>query len=174
MSEQKPIPFYKNPEFWRPQTWLLLLALVVQALLPLLPLAVYDLGGGQGRFSVHMQTLSNAPQSMPAPGNAIHWMLPVATGLGLLLILLVLANYRRRMLQLRFLRLLIAVSLFAGAGLLWQVMALEKAFAVASNYTGISYQVGLLVPIVVAVLAITAIRGVRKDEKRLKNMDRFW
>lgn len=166
----------EDPDFYRPQTLLLTLGIVSVVVALFAPIygVLLDPANGQ---SVVLHGLRISPAlkwATPALHNWLSWGL---TALLLLTVASMLASvfqYRRRDIQLKFIRLssgLVAVSILV-AFILTQLLltAVQRDFA---NPSGFLSWGAVLLPLAL-VLNLAANRRVLSDIKKLKSSERFW
>lgn len=170
----KPLPFYKDPDFLRPQTWLLLGALVCNLLTYILPVSGFGMVGFEGKIFPNRvaQLMMGVDLGQPAAefGSQVSTLFYLSLLIlgGLLLSLLF---YRKRSLQYKVV-LVVAVAFLTAvfAGYTQAGRSIDRNLPGGEVY--LSWGSAFL--LLGSVLCLLAIRRIWSDIKKLKKSDRFW
>lgn len=163
------VPFYKDPDFLRPQAAYLLLAIVLLAGSLWLP--VYDVQAPEAAPAEHplqevtsVRPLDAVPLDAQPPEALPAGSLALLFGLGAVFPLSALLGYRQRKKALRLARF--------GAGYCLLVLFALLLLLAINSWLGVAIgQAGLLL---CALLHVLAARGIRQDIRRVRSAERFW
>jgi hypothetical protein len=115
--------------------------------------------------------INMAPGQPSAIGKSL--VLPL-TGVGALMVVLALAaifTYKKRVLQLKLVKVGILVTAIMIAGIFFLYCPLiEKKLAIVPDYTG---EIGIYFPLIALVFFILANRAITRDDKLVKSLDRL-
>jgi peptidoglycan/LPS O-acetylase OafA/YrhL len=163
-------PFYKDPEFLRPQSLLLLLIVALLVVTLFLPLASFQ---PQNETAT---TITLTPLSYEGPAQAHDllpaWSFALAILPGVVLPLVALLAYKDRQRFLRLARITTAYLLLLIFLLLGGVTLNESSLGEALSTT--SYHFAILIPLITPIIGYLAILRIRRDIQRVKAMERFW
>ena len=170
------VRFFEDPEFLRKQSALLGAGIVCVGLTFILPLVSLELASNvlAGRnVSISSITLYGAHTHLPALLPDV-WVSHVQTALLALTLLTALGAlfmYRRRKQQAKLAIAALVTTLIGSAAVLGHAVALEKSHSVDYDID-LSWSFNLF--FLAALCFSFAYRFIRKDEARVKSMDRFW
>lgn len=177
MSNSHSVPFFQDPDFWRPQTYLMFAALISLAFASASPMFQIQLG---------------AEATGVVTANALKWYqesvctqyvrsgtitLPVfaITTVIMMELVVVILMYKRRLVQsLLLLSTSLAFILVGGISFILTQGELQKAQQDAACEATITLSWGSAFLVLGSLLCIVAAARVRADEKRLKQSERFW
>jgi peptidoglycan/LPS O-acetylase OafA/YrhL len=169
----KPIPFYKDPDFLRPQTWLLFLALACNVLTYVLPVSVLDLSPGLVRVLpnrvVGVLAGSKGLLANLQGGSETGALFGVSVAI-LAVVLVSLVVYRRRALQQKIVAL--AAILFLAGIAVGYFTAKGLSENLPSTHVYPSWGSAFL--LLGSVLCLLAVARIRADIRKLKSSERFW
>ncbi len=169
------LPFYKDPEFMRPQTWLILLAMGMGIVTFFVPVATFmPTEGPGGLVQLYAHRLSYPEAFDTAQKRSVIYFL-IALIVNLTLLCSALYHYRRRPSQLMIMRFALASFLILGIFDFWYVsnLATELGHAMGTIYTQTANW-GVALRVVGFVAVVAAERMILRDQRRLQAMNRFW
>lgn len=151
----------------RIQSLYLLLAAIAAAVMFFFPLAVFY---GDHNFKMYVYQLSFFD---PNPGLDVgaYFLLPILGMVVLIIFLSILSllNFKNRKRQLMMIKVNMAFTLIFLAGFFFGYMRLLEGFVGNAP----EYQFASFMPVVIFLFLILANRGVQKDEKLIRSMDRL-
>ncbi|MCF6342457.1 MAG: DUF4293 domain-containing protein [Bacteroidales bacterium] len=153
----------------RIQSVYLLLAIVSLAAMFFFPLATF-IGGDKDQLVLYIyQLLSEVPDSKPdVPFYFIYPNLLLAA-LSLLITFISVFMFKKRMLQLKMVRLVILLILvLIGVFFFYYAVELEKASGIAAQY-----DFGAYLPLAAFAFLLLAYRGIMSDEKLIRSSERL-
>jgi hypothetical protein len=173
----KPVPFFQDPDFWRPQTYYVLAAVASIGLTYLLPLWMFTNPEATASLFANRllwqtavgATECDALQALPDPSLPLF----VLTGMLVAELLMALAFYKNLKLQ-PFLLLGAATTSAAVLGVSYMLFSSHLQTENTACEGSISLSLGSAGLVAVALLCVGAIRLIAKDAQTLKRMDRFW
>ncbi len=152
----------------RIQSLFLFLAIVAMTLTYAFPLAYfYGANANLGLHACHLDFFDPSPGIIFSP----YFMMPMMALGALIIILLItsLFSFKNRRRQLRLNRISIFLVLVFLAGFFFgYVHYLEEATQAIAEY-----QIGSIMPLIAFILIMLANRGISKDEKLIRSMDRL-
>lgn len=173
------VPFYQDPEFLRPQTWLVLLALLLLALTFAIPVAAFEpAASGGSRILLLAHTLvypDGYPdaQQQGTTGSIVFFVL--ALGICMVLLASALWQYRNRHSQLQVCRFAVLALVVMGAFGLWYVQQLATDLAGPDGHAYAWHlTTGTYLRVAALVCVVAAERLVVRDQRRIQAMNRFW
>jgi hypothetical protein len=154
----------------RKQTLFLALALILAALLHLLPLASFERIGSTGTNTLTLYGVLNPDGQKLAPAPSIP--LPWVNALLIVQLVIAIALFKNRLRQLRFTRLgfLFALGMIAAVVFTHTSVASAMGTAASVNSTLLP---AAYIPFVLPVLIWLAERGIKHDEELVKSADRL-
>ncbi len=167
------VKFYEDPEFLRSQTWMLMAAAAIFALMLKGPFFILTVTG-----DLPFATLDVMPDGndLRAATNDFFVRLAANLATGLTLAagagcLLMLASYKKRRFQMRLATILTAAALVIPIA----AYASVSLFIPKENLS-VSYRMGwaLFLPVAAVIFILTARRNIAKDEAKIRSMNRFW
>jgi len=178
MAASRP-PFFKDPDFFRPQTLWLLVATLLNLTALLVPIfqvmlqgaLAVSVYGGTYAFNMDGQLSAAAGDQLLAPGLLAGFFMA-----GVLLGLYALAQFRQRKSQVRLVGMLVVYQFMVLGFLAYISVTLPSDVARLAGEAGVSLEVafGAAWPVLAALLAILARMGIKRDLKKLRSADRFW
>ena len=175
-GKPKP-PFFKDPEFLRPQTLLLMLSIglvLAMQFLPILTLETTTPSGESAEVVLQGRGLAaplEAGTELSIPPSVLAGFLIV----GIALPIAALWNYRDRKAALRYIHLSAAFLIISGVFIaLFAFMFSADLENASYKVTEINMDLGLFALALALMLLIASGRAQKKDIKKVRNADRFW
>lgn len=172
-----PLPFYQDPQLYRPQTWLLLLAAICACLPLYLPLYTFVLPASQTQLWVYLHRLKMSDAGARLGLDWSAYLLAALALVGALLTLLATGSFRNRKVQVNLITFAIIFLVVATLGRSWSLYELATdpngMLALDPGLYG-TPGIGLYGMIGAVLLLIIARQLVVRDQQRIKNMNRFW
>ncbi len=144
----------------RIQSIYILISVILLGLLFVLPFA--EIAYNQQVYEFNIKGIEGATNNLLQNG----WAIALLAGIILLIHIIVLFLFKKRVLQMRMLTFTILLSL-GFIGLL--IFFVQKSFQDPT----ISYKIALSFPLIVAILDYLAIREIGKDEALIRSLDRI-
>ncbi|MCZ2356994.1 MAG: DUF4293 family protein [Bacteroidia bacterium] len=166
------IPFWQDSQFYRKQTYLLLLALVLNVIFVYSPTYTYTDNAVSLAEATGGQVLLFQPQATLPETLMLKMMFPltIITILTVVISIFTFANRTKQVLFGRF-AFLMQVACLVLSYLSGDI--LQSHFTVTSQSVKMSFSYGLIFPVLSLLLIAAAIKLVQRDIKRLKSMDRL-
>ncbi|HPE33846.1 MAG TPA: DUF4293 domain-containing protein [Bacteroidales bacterium] len=156
----------------RIQSFYLLLVVVAGILLFFLPLATYLSELGVYRFYLYgIKDMVHDPFGEPNPSLFSYWFgIPLSAVQGLIVLVGVITifQYRKRLLQIRLNRLNIFLQVILVGGIFFFSNMIESKVLATADYG-----IGNVLPLISIILLFLANNGIRKDEKLIRSADRL-
>lgn len=156
----------------RIQSFYLLLVVVAGILLFFMPLATYLSELGVYRFYLYgIKDMVHDPFGETNPSLFSHWFgipLSVVQGLIVLVGVITIFQYRKRLLQIRLNRLNIFLQVILVGGIFFFSNMIESKVLATADYG-----IGNGLPLISIILLFLANNGIRKDEKLIRSADRL-
>jgi len=151
----------------RIQSLFMFLSAILSGLLFFFPLAAFD----YGNVTMNLSVLGiNNQIDATYFSSTYTWPLIVLTVLMIIIPIFTAFLYKRRQQQVKLCQLdMFLTAVFIGLVLLYYVSDVQTTIASES----VSYKFGVIIPLVILVLDVLAIRGVKKDIELLKSVDRL-
>jgi hypothetical protein len=171
-TTQKPIPFHQDPEFWRKQTYFLVLTSLVYLAVMMAPLGLYtgDKGGVAFTCMGYASTGDFSVEPLPMPGIVTGFLM-----MGAIFSLYTMMRFQPRKNQVALAKVKLMFSVAINA-LAWGIAFFWVKGAVAAQDPTITFEPGwgLYVLPLAVVLSFLSLRFVQSDMKKLRSAERFW
>jgi uncharacterized membrane protein YidH (DUF202 family) len=146
----------------RKQSIWLLLAALITSLMYFLPFGINQLTI-EGSTSITENSLNGKSDTILAI------LIALASAFSLVLVFL----FKNRKMQMNLVMVNILVTLMAGGYALSIALQAEKGNKIAVGLVGSQLYIGILLPLVSALLLIMAYNGIKQDEKLVRSTDRL-
>lgn len=163
--------FYEDPDFFRLQTLLLILALVAGVVMWLVPLFSLQTTETGASATVNGSGLMHASQEMPPDSSLWMGLQLVLGGLTVALVLRAVFLFRKRKLQRKHIQFAVATCF---ALPLVAVLRLYLLGETVKAPTMLEVDYGMIFPALAILSLIFADRAIRRDQARIRAMNRFW
>jgi len=170
MAQMKTL---EDPAFYRAQTVLIVGAMVAAIATLFAPLYSYYLGSEEVIQLSGLRLEASTKWPTPALVKWLSWSVAGATLIVVVTSVFALMSYRSRLKQIRYTRGMAGLSMLVLALVFGITYIMGQA---AGNDIGVSSipEWGLALPLAGAIAVIVAERFIRKDDKKIKSMDRLW
>lgn len=167
------VKFYEDPEFLRSQTWMMMMAAAIFALMLKGPFFILTVTGDLP-FAVLDVIPDKNDLRAGASNFSVRLLANLATGLSLAALagcLLMLISYKKRKFQMQLATILAAASLAIPLAAYGAV-----ALFIPDKNLSVDYRMGwaLFLPIPAVFFILTARRNIAKDDAKIRSMNRFW